>query len=449
MAKIYISSTSEDLKKERETAAKAIQRLDHQAIGMENYVASDKCPLDKCLEDIRSCHAYVGIFAWRYGFIPDGYDKSITHLEYEEAKNANIPCLIFLLEEEVSWPPKYISTGKERIERDRFREQLKKEKMVSFFKNADELSGLVSVAVANEIPSILSKNKSKLRTGASMMLNRIPQINDFMKFFLEKSVNCPKRPQFYFIHGNEWEGHDCLLERLMKTCLKEFAEKEWGKESATICRYEVPWPKKGHLSKRQEDLRMNFQTKFSQYHGVTDFTVNTLSHLPCFDKHPLVLIKHNIYSSKWDKNTEPLIAWYIKEFWDALEVDIHAENPLFLVFFNVKYKQPKKTGLKWQLFQWRKHTKEHINEQLLDLCQSSDNNCPCQLIEELTPIEIEDVQDWLSEFNVIENEWERKQVIDSIFIENDIRVTSKCWAKIEDELSNILEKYQFQQEEMI
>jgi hypothetical protein len=75
MAKIYISSTYEDLEKEREAAAEAIRRLGHTTLAMEDYVAADKRPLDKCLEDVRNCDVYIGIFAWRYGDIPDGYDK--------------------------------------------------------------------------------------------------------------------------------------------------------------------------------------------------------------------------------------------------------------------------------------------------------------------------------------------------------------------------------------
>jgi hypothetical protein len=99
MAKIYISSTYVDLKKEREAAAQAIRRLGHQPVYMEDYVASPQQPVDKCMQDVKKCAAYVGIFAWKYGFIPDGYDKSITHLEYETARKAGLPCLVFLLEE--------------------------------------------------------------------------------------------------------------------------------------------------------------------------------------------------------------------------------------------------------------------------------------------------------------------------------------------------------------
>ncbi len=152
MAKIYISSTYADLKKEREAAAKAVRRLkEHQAIAMEDYVASDRRPLDKCLRDVRGSDAYVGIFALRYGSIPEGYDKSITHLEYEAARKAGIPCLVFLLEENAPWPVHYVSTGEERDKIDQLRNKLKNEHTVSFFKNADELSGLVSTAVGNLI----------------------------------------------------------------------------------------------------------------------------------------------------------------------------------------------------------------------------------------------------------------------------------------------------------
>lgn len=151
MARIYISSTYEDLKKEREAAAKAVRRLGHQPVYMEDYVAGPQRPVEKCLQDVLSCDAYLGIFAWRYGFIPDGYDKSITHLEYETAKKTRIPCLFFLLDQKASWPVEYVAAGEERTKIDQLRNELKTECTVSFFKNADELSGLVSGAVSNLI----------------------------------------------------------------------------------------------------------------------------------------------------------------------------------------------------------------------------------------------------------------------------------------------------------
>ncbi len=39
------------------------------------------------------------MFGMRYGSIPDGYDKSMTHLEYDEAQSLKLPSLIYLLDE--------------------------------------------------------------------------------------------------------------------------------------------------------------------------------------------------------------------------------------------------------------------------------------------------------------------------------------------------------------
>jgi hypothetical protein len=41
--------------------------MSHEDIAMEYYVAEDKRPVDKCLEDVTSCDLYIGIFTWRYG----------------------------------------------------------------------------------------------------------------------------------------------------------------------------------------------------------------------------------------------------------------------------------------------------------------------------------------------------------------------------------------------
>ncbi len=39
-------------------------------IAMEDYVATDQRPTEKCLADVAASDLYIGIFAWRYGYIP-------------------------------------------------------------------------------------------------------------------------------------------------------------------------------------------------------------------------------------------------------------------------------------------------------------------------------------------------------------------------------------------
>ena len=132
MKKIYISSTYKDLLEERKTTDRAVRSLKHASICMEDYVACDNRPLEKCLQDVRQCDAYIGIFAWRYGHIPKDCKKSITHMEYDEAGIVGIPRLIFLLDENAPWPRNKISKGDDQEHIDAFRTELNKKHITSF-----------------------------------------------------------------------------------------------------------------------------------------------------------------------------------------------------------------------------------------------------------------------------------------------------------------------------
>ena len=37
---------------------------------MEDYVATDRRTVDKCLADVAGADIYVGLFAFRYGYVP-------------------------------------------------------------------------------------------------------------------------------------------------------------------------------------------------------------------------------------------------------------------------------------------------------------------------------------------------------------------------------------------
>ena len=60
---------------------------------MEDYVATDERPVDKCLKDVAKADIYVGIFAFRYGYVPPADHSnpkglSITELEFRQAESA-------------------------------------------------------------------------------------------------------------------------------------------------------------------------------------------------------------------------------------------------------------------------------------------------------------------------------------------------------------------------
>jgi len=150
MAKIYISSTFEDLIDHREAVYKTLRQWGHDAIAMEDYVASDDRPLDKCLKDVSDSDVYIGLFAWRYGYIPPDQKKSITALEYDCARKNKKPCLIFILDEEADWKRKFMDKPDTNIEN--LRQELQNNHMVEFFTTIEDLKTCVLKSLKN-IPS--------------------------------------------------------------------------------------------------------------------------------------------------------------------------------------------------------------------------------------------------------------------------------------------------------
>lgn len=150
MAKVYVSSTYQDLQEHRDKVRAVLRRMGHEDVAMEYYVAGDQRPVDKCLADVAACDVYVGIFAWRYGWVPtrDNPDKlAITEMEYRRAFETHKPCLIFLLSEDAPWPPKFIDRDRTQIER--LRNGLSEEHSRQPFNSPDELGRLVAEAIHN------------------------------------------------------------------------------------------------------------------------------------------------------------------------------------------------------------------------------------------------------------------------------------------------------------
>lgn len=145
MVNIFISSTYNDLKGYREKVSSVVRKMNHSDIAMEYFVAEDKRPLDKCLEEVSSCDLYIGIFAWRYGSVPIEKEKSITELEYRKARDSEKPCLIFLLKEDEPWSPIIIDDDRTKI--NALRKELCENHTVDFFTSIDSLGERVTIAI--------------------------------------------------------------------------------------------------------------------------------------------------------------------------------------------------------------------------------------------------------------------------------------------------------------
>lgn len=183
--KVYVSSTFVDLREHRAAAIKVLRQLGHEVVAMEDYVADSAVPLKKVLADVAGCDAYVGIFGWRYGYIPgaradaaptrpvpakaapvrvpvpDGLQlppsgavaygtASITEWEYLKAKQQGCTILTFLLEDSVPWPPHLCdgaAIGTTNANIQRLRRELTEERMVAYFSSPADLGQKVSTAI--------------------------------------------------------------------------------------------------------------------------------------------------------------------------------------------------------------------------------------------------------------------------------------------------------------
>lgn len=95
--KVFLSSTGKDLTDYRDAVFKMIQKISHlKCIRMEDFTAADQTPIEFCKSEVRNSDIFIGIIGHHYGSEPDGYSKSFTELEWEEARKNNIPMLMFL-----------------------------------------------------------------------------------------------------------------------------------------------------------------------------------------------------------------------------------------------------------------------------------------------------------------------------------------------------------------
>ncbi len=145
--KVYLSSTYRDLIDYRRSVYDQMRKMRFDVIGMEDYVASDERPLERCLADVAASDYYVGIIARRYGYVPTGEQRSITELEYRQAAAEKIPTLIFLLRDDAPWPQADVESGPGQEQLARFRADLGRDHLVSYFAEPNELAAQVSAAL--------------------------------------------------------------------------------------------------------------------------------------------------------------------------------------------------------------------------------------------------------------------------------------------------------------
>ena len=149
---IFVGSTFSDMQQYRRNVRDALAQLETIVRGMEQFGSKPGSPVEECLQVVRSCQVYVGLFGMRYGSIPDGHDKSMTHLEYDQAQASKLPSLIYLIDED-NQPvlPKDVEFGPGAEKLKALKATLRRQHTVSFFTTPENLRS----GVLHDVPELL------------------------------------------------------------------------------------------------------------------------------------------------------------------------------------------------------------------------------------------------------------------------------------------------------
>lgn len=112
---VFVSSTFEDLKPERQAAVEAILEAGHIPAGMELFTAGDESQLDTIKAWIGNSDVFVLLLGGRYGSIEPKSQKSYVQLEYEYALELAKPAFAVVITEE-GLDTKVKTIGRDAIE---------------------------------------------------------------------------------------------------------------------------------------------------------------------------------------------------------------------------------------------------------------------------------------------------------------------------------------------
>lgn len=145
---IFISSTFQDLKEQRDAVIKAILEMGHIPVGMEAFGAANEDSWKLIERTIKDSDYYIVIVARRYGSIHQASGISWTEREFDFAIENEIPCLAFVLDREVSWPPSKSddSDGIKALMKA-FQKKIGTHRNMAYWKNTDELSLKVTLSL--------------------------------------------------------------------------------------------------------------------------------------------------------------------------------------------------------------------------------------------------------------------------------------------------------------
>jgi Domain of unknown function (DUF4062) len=129
-------------------ARQALERLGSQVDGMEVFGARPDDATRASLKDLEECQLFVGIYAHRYGSIPNGFATSITEQEYDHAKKLKKQMFCFIVDDNHVWPSSMIEKDEPaRTKLCSLKAKIRSDLVIDFFTTEDNLAYKVATSV--------------------------------------------------------------------------------------------------------------------------------------------------------------------------------------------------------------------------------------------------------------------------------------------------------------
>ncbi len=172
--KVMISSTALDLPEHRKQAIDAcLSNPSIRPIGMEHLPAQDASGVAASLEMVDEADIYVGIYAWRYGWIPEGSDISITEMEFNRALKGGKTILVFLMDDDHPVKKGDVEVSKAAQQKlKKLKARASKGRVHKKFKSPDELKGQIIQALAD----LTSRLKPEPGQRSLSALHQLPSV---------------------------------------------------------------------------------------------------------------------------------------------------------------------------------------------------------------------------------------------------------------------------------
>lgn len=173
---VFVSSTYVDLQEERQQVLETLMKMDCIPAGMELFPAADEQQFEFIKKVIDDCDYYLLIVGGKYGSLSkEGI--SYTEMEFDYAVEKGIRIVALLIEE-----PDKLAMDKNEIDPNlraklsQFREKVSKDRLVNYWKAADELPGKVSLSLISTIKMYPAVGWIRADQGDSTEL--LVQLND-------------------------------------------------------------------------------------------------------------------------------------------------------------------------------------------------------------------------------------------------------------------------------